>query len=325
MSDQHTLPTLARPGACAGDAEAAAGWAWATCPNDACGYSTGRDNAAWQRIGARGLTHQHKTSLDRTAGTFVIRCVVEALDRAGTVQQQTRDRTKSGPTAKRPVPGKRRRLPTPPDNRTPARARPGGKRPAGRTPTHPTRRSRRCPRQQGPNTIGTPARHRPDGAGLGAGFHRHAHTTPTRGQPWPSHLPARSRTPGITQEPQADERRSRGSCRAPPPTKATNSAAAASRCARRSGMSSNQCPIGRGGAAPATGPFPAPCIASSTALIRCPPRPHHRGDSPSPSRVAAPWTASADGLCAWRTGAPIVRLDRVQTHVPPCLRRSFTP
>ncbi|KAK1183033.1 zinc ribbon domain-containing protein [Streptomyces sp. NBS 14/10] len=182
-----------------------AGWAWATCPNDACGYSTGRDNAAWQRIGARGLTHQHKTSLDRTSKTFVIRRVVEALDRASRVQGQTRDRTKSGPTAKRPVPGKRRRVPAPPNNRTPTRARPGGKRPAGRTSTHPTHRGQRCPRQQGPTTIGTPARpHRPDGARLGAGFHRHAHTTPTRGQPWPSHPPARSRTPGIAQETQAD-------------------------------------------------------------------------------------------------------------------------
>ncbi|MDX3231733.1 zinc ribbon domain-containing protein [Streptomyces sp. ME19-01-6] len=182
----------------------AAGWAWATCPGDACGYSTGRDNAAWQRTGARGLTHQHKTSLDRTSNTFVIRSVVQALDQASTVQQQTRDRTKSGPTAKRPVPGKRRKVPAPPDTRTPTRARPGGKRPAGRPPTHPTHRSRRRTRQQGPNTIGTPARpHRPDGARLGAGFHRHAHTTPTRGQP--SHPPPeRSRTPRITQETQTD-------------------------------------------------------------------------------------------------------------------------
>ncbi|WP_200309566.1 zinc ribbon domain-containing protein, partial [Streptomyces adelaidensis] len=92
----------------------AAGWAWATCPNEACGYSTGRDNAAWQRIGARGLTHQHTTRLDRTAGTFVIRAVVEALDRASQVQHQTRDRTKSRPTTRRPAPGKRRRVPAPP-------------------------------------------------------------------------------------------------------------------------------------------------------------------------------------------------------------------
>ncbi|MGW0823015.1 zinc ribbon domain-containing protein [Streptomyces sp. NPDC002845] len=182
-----------------------AGWVWATCRNGACGYSTGRDNAAWQRIGARGLTHQHKTSLDRTSETFVIRTVVEALDQASRVQHQTRDRTKSRPTAKRPAPGKRRRVPAPPDHRTPTRARPGGQRPAGRTPTHPTHRSQQCSRQQGPTTIGTPTRpHRPDGARLGAGFHRHAHTTPTRRRPWPSHLPGRSRTPGITQGTQAD-------------------------------------------------------------------------------------------------------------------------
>ncbi|MFE4538014.1 transposase [Streptomyces scopuliridis] len=182
----------------------AAGWAWASCPNPACGYSTGRDNAAWQRIGARGLTHQHKTSLDRSSGTFVIRTVVEALDRARAVQQQTQDRTKSGRTNRRPAPGKRRRGPAPPGNRA-STARPGGKRPAGRTPTHPTHRSRRCSRQQGPIRIGIPTwPHRPDGARLGAGFHRHAHTTPVRRRPWPSHPPKRSRTPGITQETQAD-------------------------------------------------------------------------------------------------------------------------
>ncbi|WP_409467265.1 zinc ribbon domain-containing protein [Streptomyces sp. HC307] len=186
----------------------ATGWAWATCPNPACGYSTGRDHAAWQRIGARGLTHQHQTRLDRTSAVLVIRAVVEALDRAGAVQQQTRDRTKSGPTAQRPVPGKRRRVPAPPDHRAPT-ARPGGKRPAGRTPTHPKRPTQRRSRQQGPNAIGTPQQpHRPDGARLGAGFHRHAHTTPARRRPWPSHPPARSRTPGITQETQADQRRS---------------------------------------------------------------------------------------------------------------------
>ncbi|MGW3731340.1 zinc ribbon domain-containing protein, partial [Streptomyces sp. NPDC000851] len=185
-------------------ADRAAGWAWASCPNQECGYSTGRDHSAWQRIGARGLTHQHKTRLDRTSGTFVIRAVVEALDRTSAVHHQTRDRTKSGPTAKRPVPGKRRRVPAPPGNRAQT-ARPGGKRPAGRTPTHLTHSSQERRRQQGPTTIGTPARpHRPDGARPGAGFHRHAHTTPTRGRPWPSHPPERSRTPGITQETQAD-------------------------------------------------------------------------------------------------------------------------
>ncbi|WP_246203783.1 zinc ribbon domain-containing protein, partial [Streptomyces tailanensis] len=180
-----------------------AGWAWATCPNEACGYSTGRDNAAWQRIGARGLTHQHTTRLDRTSGTLVIRTVVDTLDQASQVQHQTRDRTKSGPTNRHPVPGKRRRFPA-----LPGRA-PGGKRPAGRTPTHPAHRSQRWSRQQGPTTTGTPTRpHQPGGARLGAGFHRHAHTTPIPRWPRQSHPPERSPAPGITQETQADQRRS---------------------------------------------------------------------------------------------------------------------
>ncbi|MFI6057110.1 transposase [Streptomyces sp. NPDC051286] len=168
------------------------GWAWATCPNPACGYGTGRDNAAWQRIGARGLSHQTKTSPDRTSSTLVVRSVVAALDRP--VQYQRADRTKSGPTLRRrPVPGKRHQAPAPPAST------PGGKRPAGRHPTHPTHRTQRRRRQQEPTTIGTPARHQPDGARLGAGFHRHAHTTPTRGQP--SHLPGDPATPGSPRKP----------------------------------------------------------------------------------------------------------------------------
>lgn len=172
------------------------GWAWATCPHPDCGHSTGRDNAAWQRIGARGLTHQTHTRTDRTTSALVVRAVIEALDQP--VQYERADRTKSGPTRKRPMPGKRHRVPAPPGSTL------GGKRPAGRPPTHPTHRSQRRTRQQGPTTIGTPVRHQPDGARLGAGFHRHAHTTPIRRWPWPSHLPERSRTPGITQETQAD-------------------------------------------------------------------------------------------------------------------------
>ncbi|MER7842301.1 zinc ribbon domain-containing protein, partial [Streptomyces sp. NPDC096040] len=97
----------------------ATGWAWATCPNETCGYSTGRDQAAWQRIGARGLTHQHTTRLDRTSDTYLIRTVIEALDRASTVLPEISDRTKSAPTMKRPAPGQRRGVPAPPGPRTP--------------------------------------------------------------------------------------------------------------------------------------------------------------------------------------------------------------
>ncbi|MHA5052918.1 zinc ribbon domain-containing protein [Streptomyces sp. SD15] len=43
------------------------GWKWATCSDADCGYSADRDVAAWQRIGARGLTHQHTTVLDQRA------------------------------------------------------------------------------------------------------------------------------------------------------------------------------------------------------------------------------------------------------------------
>ncbi|MER6080278.1 zinc ribbon domain-containing protein [Streptomyces sp. NPDC001833] len=175
--------------------EPRAGWAWATCPNEACGYSTGRDNAAWQRIGARGLTHQHKTCLDRSSQTLVIRSVVEALDQASQVQPQTWDRTKSRPTAKRPAPGKRRRVPAPPGRPS------SGKRPAGRPPTHPRHSSQERRRQQGPTTISNPTRHQPDGARLGAGFHRHAHTTPVPGWPRPSHPPGRSRNTGSPRKP----------------------------------------------------------------------------------------------------------------------------
>ena len=36
------------------------GWKWASCPG--CGWQGDRDQGAWQRIAARGLTHQRKTT-----------------------------------------------------------------------------------------------------------------------------------------------------------------------------------------------------------------------------------------------------------------------
>ncbi|MGW3567239.1 hypothetical protein ACWDSL_25820 [Streptomyces sp. NPDC000941] len=93
-----------------------------------------RLNAALARAAARFVV-DHAIA----AGASVIYLEdLEALDRTSAVHHQTQDRTKSGPTNKHPVPGKRRKAPAPPGNRTPTRARPGGKRPAGRTPTHPT-------------------------------------------------------------------------------------------------------------------------------------------------------------------------------------------
>ncbi|WP_327258779.1 zinc ribbon domain-containing protein [Streptomyces sp. NBC_01240] len=180
------------------------GWKWAICPNQSCGYSAGRDIAAWQRIGARGLQHQHTTVLDRSSGTYLIRRTVEELDQP--VRHTTHpgpttptdgpqhlngvaDRTKTGPTRNRPVPRQRRRVPAPPT--TPAahtRATdPGGKRPAGRPPQSPTHRTQRRGRRQTPHTMSTPNRHQPHGARLGAVFHLHTHATPVtrRRQPGP--------------------------------------------------------------------------------------------------------------------------------------------
>ncbi|WKX07169.1 zinc ribbon domain-containing protein [Streptomyces sp. NL15-2K] len=168
------------------------GWKWASCPNTACGYSTDRDVAAWQRIGARGLQHQHTTVLDRASGTYVIRRTIKELDQPvrhtthprpapeSGPQHTAADRTKAGPTRKRPVPRQRRRAPAPPG--TPAAqtavAGPSGKRPAGRKPQPPTHRTQRRRRRQAPHTMSTPTRHQPHGARLGAGFHLHTHATP---------------------------------------------------------------------------------------------------------------------------------------------------
>ncbi|MFD7276630.1 zinc ribbon domain-containing protein [Streptomyces sp. NPDC059862] len=179
------------------------GWKWATCPNPDCGYSTDRDVAAWQRIGARGLTHQHLTVLDRTSGTYVIRRTVQELDHpvqhphpdpptpTGEQAWPAADRTKAGPTRNRPVPRQRRRVPAPPAPPAAASAGRGGKRPAGRTPPPPTHRSQRWRGRQAPHTMSTPDRHQPRGARLGAGFHLHTHATPTR------HRAGRHGQPGL--------------------------------------------------------------------------------------------------------------------------------
>ncbi|WP_067015502.1 zinc ribbon domain-containing protein [Streptomyces dysideae] len=184
------------------------GWKWATCPDTDCGYSADRDVAAWQRIGARGLTHQRTTVLDRSSGTYVIRRTVKELDQpvrhtshpdpvtsSGLPQPRaTADRTKTGPTRNRPVPRQRRRVPAPPA--TPAAhtaaTGPGGKRPAGRQPQSPRRHPQWRGRRQAPHTMSTPTQHQPRGARLGAGFHLHTHATPVRRQGRPSGEPRSS-------------------------------------------------------------------------------------------------------------------------------------
>lgn len=163
------------------------GWKWARC--GACGWQGDRDQGAWQRIAARGLTHQTKTVTDRTSGTMAIRSVINRLEAgaviAPTAPQASRDRTKTGPTRHHTA------GPTPRRRRTPSPARPlgpAGQRPEGHAHTDRTRLPRAAHRHQDVTTISTPttSRHRPRGTILGAGFHLHAHATPPQwASPWP--------------------------------------------------------------------------------------------------------------------------------------------
>ncbi|MFU8851193.1 zinc ribbon domain-containing protein [Micromonospora sp. SL1-18] len=164
------------------DQPTVAGWKWAICPNTgSCGWQGDRDQGAWRRIAARGLTHQTKTVIDRASGAMVIRSVVDALETAAVVTPTTKtsreDRSKTGPTRHkppRPAP-RRRRAPSPtwPHGRA-------GKRPEGHAPTD-RKLPRAAHRHQGVNTISTPTTgHQPGGAALGAGFHYHAHASPPR-------------------------------------------------------------------------------------------------------------------------------------------------
>ncbi|WP_433179626.1 zinc ribbon domain-containing protein [Actinoallomurus sp. CA-150999] len=178
------------------DRPTASGWKWAICPDPDCGWQGDRDHGAWRRIAARGLTHQHNTTVvDRATGQMVIGRVVDELE-AGAVVIATAappasggDRSKTGPTPRRsprPVP-RRRGAPS-----TPSPHGPAGQRPEGHAHTD-HRLPRAACRYQGVRTTtvhtissSTPAtrrnqpRHRPRGATLGAGFHLHAHATPPR-------------------------------------------------------------------------------------------------------------------------------------------------
>jgi hypothetical protein len=155
------------------------GWKWAACGG--CGWQGDRDQGAWQRIAARGLTHQHKTSADRGTGIMPVRAIDDHAEARAVVTASApgRDRSKTGPTRKRaprPAPRRRGTPSTPP--------RPGGvQRPEGRAATARQRLPRAARRDQGATTIGcTPAArpHRARGAALGAGFHLGAHATPPR-------------------------------------------------------------------------------------------------------------------------------------------------
>ncbi|MCW3817926.1 zinc ribbon domain-containing protein [Micromonospora sp. DR5-3] len=160
------------------DKPTVAGWKWAICPHQSCRWQGDRDQGAWRRIAARGLTHQAKTVTDKTSGHMVIRAVVDKLETAAVITKTSRgDRSKTGPTRRKPP------RPAPRRRRAPSPTRPhslAGKRPEGHAPTD-RRLPRAAHRHQGVNTTSTPTTgHQPRGAALGAGFHLHAHATPPR-------------------------------------------------------------------------------------------------------------------------------------------------
>ncbi|WP_067826751.1 zinc ribbon domain-containing protein [Nocardia inohanensis] len=168
------------------------GWKWATCPNLGCGWQGDRDQGAWQRIAARGLTHQSMTVTDRSSAHMVIRTVTDSMEARAfiTAIPPTRqaDRTEAGPprTKSTHLTPRRREVPSP------ARlSRRAGQRPEGHVSTDRAGLPRAANRNQSVTTISTPiaGRHRPRGAELGAGFHLHAHACPPRwAQPMPDEM-----------------------------------------------------------------------------------------------------------------------------------------
>ncbi|MFJ9370141.1 zinc ribbon domain-containing protein [Nocardia sp. NPDC101769] len=153
------------------------GWKWAICPNPDCGWHGDRDTGAWQRIAARGLTHQSRSVTDRATPTFIVRAVDDTLEAHAVVTGRvSRNRSKTGPTNTRPAP-RRRGVPSPSRSRM-------GQRPEGRVSTDRCL-PRAAHRNQDMNAISCEpvTRHQPGGAALGAGFHRNAHATPPRWEP----------------------------------------------------------------------------------------------------------------------------------------------
>jgi Putative transposase DNA-binding domain len=174
------------------DKPAQPGWKWARCPG--CGWQGDRDQGAWQRIAARGLTHQHQTTTGRKTGIMAVRAVDDTLEAAAVITPKTPgpDRSKADPTRRRPArPAPRRRgAPSPP--RSSAR---GGQRPEGHATTARLL-PRAARRDQGATTTSptpVPRPHRARGAALGAGFHLNAHATPPRREPIPL-------TPGLSED-----------------------------------------------------------------------------------------------------------------------------
>ncbi|MFM9557217.1 MULTISPECIES: zinc ribbon domain-containing protein [Streptomyces] len=162
------------------DRPATPGWKWAVC--DSCGWQGDRDEGAWRRIAARGLTHQSKTVTDHTRGAMAIRTVIDKLEAGAVItpapKTRRTNRSKTGPTRRHPA------RPTPRRRRTPSPANssgPAGQRPEGHAHTDRGRLPRAAHRHQSVTTTITPiSRHRPRGTALGAGFHLHVHATPPR-------------------------------------------------------------------------------------------------------------------------------------------------
>jgi hypothetical protein len=178
------------------DTPTAPGWKWARCP--ACGWQGDRDTGAWQRIAARGLTHQAKTTTGRVSAAMTVRAVDDNLEAQAVITPYAsgRDRSKNGPTARKSTPRRAPRRRTAPSPPRPARR--GGQRPEGHATTARHTLPRAASRDQCATTTSQiPVRrpHRARGAALGAGFHLHAHAAPPR-EPDP-----RPRTHGITEDP----------------------------------------------------------------------------------------------------------------------------
>ncbi|MEV6767970.1 zinc ribbon domain-containing protein [Nocardia sp. NPDC051030] len=178
------------------DRPTTSGWKWASCPDSRCGWQGDRDTGAWQRIAARGLTHQYKTVTEQPSGNLVIRTVIDTLEASAVLTATAppicrEDRSKSGPTRPRPT------RPAPRRRRAPSPIGPSGamgQRPEGHAPTGPARLPRAADRHQDVSTISTSShRHRARGAALGAGFHLHAHATRPR---WEIPLPDTPSGPG---------------------------------------------------------------------------------------------------------------------------------
>jgi hypothetical protein len=158
------------------------GWKWAICPQAECGWQGDRDQGAWRRIAARGLTHQTKTVVDRASGQMVIRSVVDTMEAKAVITAAPKtsrdDRSKTGSTRPRTnrLTPRRREVPSPAGRP----CGPAGQRPEGHASTGRTRLPRAAHRHQGVTTISASTGHRPRGAALGAGFHLHAHASPPR-------------------------------------------------------------------------------------------------------------------------------------------------